>query len=235
MVYAGANTGGTDLISCQNVTHNALDYCCDHTTDCCGTGVGRFQLSGTGVAYTTIGSSASTATQHLSATTSSVETTTSSSQTSSTPLPASTTASLPSATSTSSSGLGTGAKIGIAVGVSAGVIIIIVLSGSLWWHLRKKAPSKQEVAFSEDSTPVSETQPLDAGTHTRMQELPTDMAWEMAGDRAGELPSVMLELMVSVTGWSKRILYMYMFIASNGSTSRARFRMQGAQNLLSLD
>lgn len=68
-----------------------------------------------------------------------------------------------------------------------------------------------------------------------MQELPTDMAWEMAGDRAGELPSVMLELMVSVTGWSKRILYMYMFIASNGSTSRARFRMQGAQNLLSLD
>lgn len=39
--------GGANLISCQNVTNNPLDFCCDSTTtsgECCTTGVGRFQI-----------------------------------------------------------------------------------------------------------------------------------------------------------------------------------------------
>ncbi|KAK3985671.1 hypothetical protein QBC44DRAFT_249853 [Cladorrhinum sp. PSN332] len=40
----GANLGGTDLISCSNVTGNAASYCCDHTVNCCSSGVGRFDV-----------------------------------------------------------------------------------------------------------------------------------------------------------------------------------------------
>ncbi|KAK3328125.1 hypothetical protein B0T19DRAFT_423752 [Cercophora scortea] len=39
-----ANTGGTDLISCTNTTYTDTSYCCDHTVDCCNTGVGRFDV-----------------------------------------------------------------------------------------------------------------------------------------------------------------------------------------------
>ncbi len=196
MVLTGASTGGTDLISCQNVTNNALYYCCDHTNNCCNGGVGRFQLSGTGIPFTTIASSASTATRHLSTSASSLPTTTAASSPSSSLVadsPTQTTASLPSATSSPSAGLGTSAKIGIAVGVSAGVVIIAVLSLSLWWSLRTRALPKREVASSEDNTPYSDAHSVGAGTHDRMHELSAEMAWEMAGDRAGELPTARQE------------------------------------------
>ncbi|ROT35115.1 hypothetical protein SODALDRAFT_329289 [Sodiomyces alkalinus F11] len=39
-----ANTGGTDLISCANVTEIDTLYCCDHTINCCNSGVGRFEV-----------------------------------------------------------------------------------------------------------------------------------------------------------------------------------------------
>lgn len=200
MVLTDASTGGTDLISCQNVTNNALDYCCDHTNNCCNTGVGRFRLSGTGIPFATIASSASTATRHLSTSASSLPTTTallaaSSPSTSSVAVsPTQTTASLPSATSSPSAGLGTSAKVGIAVGVSAGVVIIAVLSLCLWWRLRtRRALPRREVASSEDSTPYSDTHSVGAGTHDRMHELSAEMAQEMAGDRAGELPTARQE------------------------------------------
>lgn len=41
----GASTGGTDLISCTNVTRTDTSYCCDgHTANCCDTGVARFDV-----------------------------------------------------------------------------------------------------------------------------------------------------------------------------------------------
>ncbi|KAH6691355.1 hypothetical protein F5X68DRAFT_201757 [Plectosphaerella plurivora] len=39
-----ASTGGTDLISCSNVTGIDTSYCCDHTVNCCNSGVGRFDV-----------------------------------------------------------------------------------------------------------------------------------------------------------------------------------------------
>ncbi|KAK3685290.1 hypothetical protein B0T22DRAFT_465279 [Podospora appendiculata] len=39
-----ANTGGTHLISCTNTTYTDTSYCCDHTNNCCDTGVGRFDV-----------------------------------------------------------------------------------------------------------------------------------------------------------------------------------------------
>lgn len=41
---SGANRGGTDLISCSNVTGIDTSYCCDHATNCCNSGVGRFDV-----------------------------------------------------------------------------------------------------------------------------------------------------------------------------------------------
>ncbi|KAI0172678.1 hypothetical protein GGR52DRAFT_545653 [Hypoxylon sp. FL1284] len=41
----GQSTGGTDLISCSNVTHSDTSYCCDHVSGgCCDGGVGRFDV-----------------------------------------------------------------------------------------------------------------------------------------------------------------------------------------------
>ncbi|KAL2755386.1 hypothetical protein ACRALDRAFT_1082359 [Sodiomyces alcalophilus JCM 7366] len=40
----GASTGGTDLISCANVTGIDTLHCCDHTVNCCNSGVGRFEV-----------------------------------------------------------------------------------------------------------------------------------------------------------------------------------------------
>ncbi|KAH6605409.1 hypothetical protein Trco_007116, partial [Trichoderma cornu-damae] len=39
-----ADSGGTDLISCYNVTNTDTSYCCDHTSYCCDSGVGRFNV-----------------------------------------------------------------------------------------------------------------------------------------------------------------------------------------------
>ncbi|KAK2006926.1 hypothetical protein LZ32DRAFT_71404 [Colletotrichum eremochloae] len=39
-----AITGGTDLISCSNVTGIGTSYCCDHAANCCNSGVGRFDI-----------------------------------------------------------------------------------------------------------------------------------------------------------------------------------------------
>lgn len=40
----GGAGGGTDLISCSNVTGTDTAYCCDHTNGCCDSGVGRFSV-----------------------------------------------------------------------------------------------------------------------------------------------------------------------------------------------
>ncbi|KAK1987079.1 hypothetical protein LZ30DRAFT_703533, partial [Colletotrichum cereale] len=42
--FADAMTGGTDLISCSNVTGIGTSYCCDHAANCCNSGIGRFDI-----------------------------------------------------------------------------------------------------------------------------------------------------------------------------------------------
>ncbi|KAK8066223.1 hypothetical protein PG997_012970 [Apiospora hydei] len=43
-INKGGSMGGPDLISCANSTGNEGSYCCDHLSNCCDTGVGRFQI-----------------------------------------------------------------------------------------------------------------------------------------------------------------------------------------------
>ncbi|KAK7992437.1 hypothetical protein PG988_001231 [Apiospora saccharicola] len=40
----GDSMGGPDLISCANATGSDESYCCDHLSNCCDTGVGRFNI-----------------------------------------------------------------------------------------------------------------------------------------------------------------------------------------------
>ncbi|KAK8131191.1 hypothetical protein PG984_007629 [Apiospora sp. TS-2023a] len=40
----GDSMGGPDLISCANATGSDETYCCDHLSNCCDTGVGRFNM-----------------------------------------------------------------------------------------------------------------------------------------------------------------------------------------------
>ncbi|KAK8012823.1 hypothetical protein PG991_010198 [Apiospora marii] len=40
----GDSMGGPDLISCANATGSDDSYCCDHLSNCCDTGVGRFNM-----------------------------------------------------------------------------------------------------------------------------------------------------------------------------------------------
>ena len=149
-VITEASTGGTDIISCANVTNSNLDFCCDHTTDCCDTGVGRFRLPDAGVALTTIAPSASTATR-LPSSSSPASTTTSV-----TAVPAAKTPGTAPAKS-KHSGISSGAKAGIAVGVVLAAVIIAALSILLWRARRKNAPHGEPVE------PVSSEKPeLDA-------------------------------------------------------------------------
>lgn len=139
-----ADTGGTNLISCQNVTNSDLDFCCDHTDGCCDSGIGRFQVpSNTDII--TLGTSGATISTSAPATSSS---TTSSSSPSSIPkTPSSSSISgtsstvpnttTPTATHTSpSSALSTGAGVGI--GVGCGITGLALISGLIYFCLRRR-------------------------------------------------------------------------------------------------
>ena len=159
------------MITCANVTKSDLDLCCDHTTDCCNTGVGRMRLKeGSLDAITTIASSASTATRFTSTKTSHSSSTAlsatdhSSSQTtpSSMPTPFGTSNTFsPAAASTPSpsgltpkqsaapSGVSTGAAVGIGIGSGCGAVGALAVF--LLWRRRKRrsASALQEKSMNE--------------------------------------------------------------------------------------
>ncbi|KAL7941560.1 hypothetical protein V8C42DRAFT_334922 [Trichoderma barbatum] len=143
-----ADTGGTDLISCSNVTNTDTSYCCDHTNGCCDTGAGRFKVlpkepkvwatwNNEATAYKVVGTvytgspSTTSRVPTKAASTATVTTTTSAGPTNSSP-----------SQFDQSSRLTTGAKAGIGVGVAVGVILIAVIA-FLAWKLRQRKASNR--------------------------------------------------------------------------------------------
>ncbi|GJC96180.1 hypothetical protein ColKHC_05006 [Colletotrichum higginsianum] len=151
-----ADTGGTDLISCSNVTGIDTSYCCDHAPNCCNSGVGRFDVlpaepqvwatwnreSSRFLVILQTSSESSTSTSIPSSTTSDVATTASAGPTPtgtipSTPLTAggqsrTSVEPVPTAAPTQGEaekdpGLSTTAKAGIGAGAGAGALLVAAL------------------------------------------------------------------------------------------------------------
>lgn len=147
----GAATGGTDLISCSNVTDTDTSYCCDHTVDCCDTGVGRFRVLPSdpdvwarfdtkeetyrvvGTMFT--GNPTSSETETIATSTA----TTTSSGTTTEADPANETSSNASDEqgNETSNGLSTGAKAGIGVGAGLAVLLVLALAVFCWRRRRR--------------------------------------------------------------------------------------------------
>ncbi|KAI1370148.1 hypothetical protein F4677DRAFT_439169 [Hypoxylon crocopeplum] len=190
-------TGGTDLISCSNVTHSDTSYCCDHTVNCCDGGVGRFNVLPSNpvvtatfnmllsryVVIATAGSTSSTASSTSSSTTTDSSTTTSSASTIN-----SSTAS-PIKEPPNSTGLTTGAKAGIGAGVGGGILFLAILIYAIWASRRRnkttqpelpqvsqaQGPEQQPVTMS-DNAKYNGLQELESGNppgHSRPYELAT--------------------------------------------------------------
>ncbi|KAK4069540.1 uncharacterized protein Triagg1_6964 [Trichoderma aggressivum f. europaeum] len=152
-----ADTGGTDLISCSNVTNTDTAYCCDHSNGCCNTGAGRFNVlphnpqvwatwDNEAATYKVVG----TLFTGTPSTTSRAPTKATSTTTTRTTSSAAPKSSSPSQ-SNQSSGLSNGAKAGIGVGVAVGAILIGVIA-FLVWKLRQRKASAGIAA----QTPVQE-------------------------------------------------------------------------------
>ncbi|KAI1779074.1 hypothetical protein F4818DRAFT_403274 [Hypoxylon cercidicola] len=188
----GQSTGGTDLISCSNVTHSDTSYCCDHAQGaCCDGGVGRFDvLPSSPITTATWNVARSEFVVIASSTTSSSTTTTSSASTSSTSssntISSTTTSSLSSsptsepATSSStasaaSTGLSMGEKVGVGVGVGLGVLLFAVLSYAIWLLRKKSQTTRQE--HSQESLPGQQsTMAYDYSKWVPPQELSNEPA-----------------------------------------------------------
>lgn len=147
MFCVDADTGGTDLISCQNVTSKDTSYCCDHKTYCCDSGVGRFDVLPSNpqpwatwnvessrflVVGTMFVAKSSTTSQSTTPTT--LESTTS--PTGSGLASASESASTSNSSPEPSSGLSHGTQAGIGVGVGVGSLLVSAVI-YLIWKLRK--------------------------------------------------------------------------------------------------
>ncbi|KAM5368601.1 hypothetical protein ACJA88_010951 [Fusarium oxysporum] len=172
MFCLGADTGGTDLISCSNITGSDTSYCCDHNTNCCNSGVGRFNVlpsdpevwatwNRKATRYDVVGTmfsgqstteTASTTTDVTSSTASASFTTTSD-------------ASIPSSSvpdtrepSETPAGLSTGAKAGIGAGVSVGAIMAVAVIYLFWKMRRNEKAAKQ----GEQQPPLNNNPMTDA-------------------------------------------------------------------------
>ncbi|KAI1764382.1 hypothetical protein GGR53DRAFT_466365 [Hypoxylon sp. FL1150] len=178
----GQSTGGTDLISCSNVTHTDTSYCCDHVqAGCCDSGVGRFDVLPSNAITTATWNVAksqfvviATPTSSLtisSSTTSSSTSTSSSAISSSTSVSSSTIGSISltptsqpitndNTASTAPTSLSMGAKVGIGIGVGLGSLLLAALA-YLIWLLRKKNNAAQQQSLQE-SPPAAGQKPAEA-------------------------------------------------------------------------
>ena len=155
-----AKFGGTNLISCANVTDSNLDLCCDHSLDCCKTGVNRIRLDPNGLdAVTTIAPSASLATQLPISTSSIAPSSPSGASGTAAPTTQSTpeTTSARSAASPSSSSasdkkshqLSAGASAGI--GVGCGAIAVLAINAAIFFWRRKRRQSRPGLSQMQNS------------------------------------------------------------------------------------
>ncbi|SPJ85628.1 uncharacterized protein FTOL_11409 [Fusarium torulosum] len=144
MLCLGADRGGTDLISCSNVTNSDTSYCCDHNPNCCNSGVGRFNVlpsnpevwatwNRKATQYAVVGTmfrDESTSTK-ASATTTIISSTTyaTSASATSTGESSMSSSSVPDKTGSSEapSGLSTSAKAGIGAGIGVGAVMAVAV------------------------------------------------------------------------------------------------------------
>ncbi|KAL6363998.1 hypothetical protein LRP88_03431 [Fusarium phalaenopsidis] len=154
LTTVGADTGGTDLVGCSNVTNTDTSYCCDHNANCCDNGVGRFNVYPSkpkpwatwnrqateylvvGTMYT--GDPGSSTAEATTTGASSSATTTSEAASSATGE-----AQTPESTEAPASGLSTGAQAGIGVGVGVGALVIAAVV-YLFWKMRKNEEAARE-------------------------------------------------------------------------------------------
>lgn len=153
MFCLGADKGGTDLISCSNVTGSDTSFCCDHNSGCCNSGVGRFAVLPSNPKvwatwnrkaneYTVVGT---IFTDESTSTTALVTSDTSSSVTVATSTHATTTSEASASSSSVSdtpassdepAGMSTGAKAGIGAGIGVGAMLAATVV-YLLWRIRK--------------------------------------------------------------------------------------------------
>ncbi|KAI4104119.1 MAG: hypothetical protein LQ339_003972 [Xanthoria mediterranea] len=168
-----ADRGGNDLIPCENVTSNPLDFCCDGNSLCCDGGGGRFRLDSVGEPFRTLSSAAISATRQPKSSTSSkkvasIPATTSTSATSIpavTTNPASTSVSsppplTPDPPSASPDGLSTGAKAAIGIGAAFGSTILLAAVLWLWWR-KKRSSTRTVQTLPQDDGPNNNSTPND--------------------------------------------------------------------------
>ncbi|KAK6193929.1 Protein SABRE [Pestalotiopsis sp. IQ-011] len=158
-----ASTGGTDLISCSNVTNTDTSYCCDHTNGCCDSGVSRFTvLPASPTTVATWNSTLSRYVQLSTSTSSSSTSTTTGTQSekttsgSSTATSSSTSGAASPTSSSSSSGLSTGAAAGIGVG---GAVAAIAIAAAIFFlvrsHRKRRQPKGLELLGTTESKPAA--------------------------------------------------------------------------------
>ncbi|KAI1174455.1 hypothetical protein F4777DRAFT_385349 [Nemania sp. FL0916] len=180
-----AQRGGHDVVSCGNVTHDDVSYCCEGHENCCDSGDGRFIVSpAPSVVFATWNKAASTYIQVLSTptiSTSSITQTTStssittSSETQTTPAPTTAPPIAPILTSSMSSfspspdldssndrpQLNSGAIAGIAIGSAAGAFLISALIYLLCLRARRAA------AAPHQQSPINTREMDNRGTMSR--------------------------------------------------------------------
>lgn len=162
----GANKGGNDLISCQNVTNTDTSYCCDgHRDFCCDSGVARFDVlpsnpqtwatwNVAATSFIVVNKAQATSTPSSSLSSSATTTPTQTTTSLTSEQPPSTTATYardnPSESSQaepnqSPSSLSTAVQAGIGAGVGV-VVILIAAIGFLVWKLRRTKKATAEAA-----------------------------------------------------------------------------------------
>ncbi|KAL8889729.1 MAG: hypothetical protein Q9215_003026 [Flavoplaca cf. flavocitrina] len=204
--------GGNDLIPCENVTSNPLDFCCDGVALCCDGGGGRFRLDSTGDPFRTLSSAAITATRLPSTSTSSRSTSsrstssrsaTSISTSSASPIPTSSPVSPPAVrpplTPEPPAGLSTGAKVAIGIGAAFGTVILLFAAIVWFWWRRKRSNKRKLPALAKDDSQNIDNQ---NGNHQQpaatennsyygsgLYEMPGEQHRELAGRPHYEMPA----------------------------------------------
>jgi len=142
-----ATTGGTNLISCQNVTSSNLDFCCDHTNGCCDSGIARFQvadnvdvitLGASGALSSVVDSMSSSQTKTAAASTTSTKESSTATSSTTTALTVTTSSSALPTTSLGpmALGLSRGAQAGI--GIGCGIVGLVSIIGGVYVLLMRK-------------------------------------------------------------------------------------------------
>ncbi|KAK4222743.1 hypothetical protein QBC38DRAFT_374464 [Podospora fimiseda] len=152
-----ARLGGTDLISCSNVTGNSASYCCDHTVNCCDRGVGRFDVLPANPHTWATWAAVSTGFVVVRALSTSTSTSTTSATGTSTSTPPAGDTSPASVPQQGHSGLPAAAYAGIGVGSVIGALFIAAVFYLVWRLRKQKAGTENAGEVVAYGPPLSST------------------------------------------------------------------------------